>query len=160
MKIKFSQDSHTDLESLTPSSQNLCYSLDKENILDKEVKEKIEMMERVFNRNKSNLYTFCKAGKKLINKGKYEESRLLAADAMKNYPDAPEPHNIFGIVLEKQGNHASAMRHFRAAYALDPSYAPARQNLENFGTFEQNLGCAFGDLEEQQNAQSEDKVIA
>ena len=52
------------------------------------------------------------------------------------------------------------MRHVRAAYALDPSYAPARQNLENFGTFEQNLGCAFGDLEEQQNAQSEDKVIA
>ena len=26
-------------------------------------------------------------------------------------------------------------KHFRAAYALDPTYIPARQNLEVYGTF-------------------------
>ena len=29
----------------------------------------------------------------------------------------------------------TAMKHFRAAWALDPAYLPARQNLDTFGTF-------------------------
>jgi hypothetical protein len=39
------------------------------------------------------------------------------------------------LVLEKESDHLLAMKHFRAAWALDPTYLPARYNLENFGTF-------------------------
>lgn len=56
-------------------------------------------------------------------------------EAMKEYPDAPQPHNLYGIMMEKRGQHALAMKHLRAAWALDPTYQPARWNLEAFGTF-------------------------
>lgn len=103
------------------------------------------MMERLFNRNRNELYAMCRTGKKLINKKKYDECRTLVLDTMRDYPDAAEPHNMLGILLEKEGKHASAMKHFRAAYALDPGYAPARENLESFGTFQTDLTCNYGD---------------
>jgi lipoprotein NlpI len=56
-------------------------------------------------------------------------------DAMSKYPHSPQPHNLIGVLLVKEGNHAQAMKHFRAAWALDPTFIPARWNLENFGTF-------------------------
>ena len=64
-------------------------------------------------------------------------------EAMGHYPDAPQPHNLLGIVLEKEGDHVRALRHFRAAYALDPSYRPPRVNLERFGTFCSSTRCAY-----------------
>jgi hypothetical protein len=54
---------------------------------------------------------------------------------MKNSPHAPEPHNLLGMLLENQGDHLLAMKHFRAAWALEPTYLPARYNLEVYGTF-------------------------
>lgn len=39
------------------------------------------------------------------------------------------------ILLEKQKNHLLALKHFRAAYALDPSYLPARYNLDQYSDF-------------------------
>ena len=54
---------------------------------------------------------------------------------MKKFPHAPHPHNLIGLLLELQGDHPAAMKHFRAAWALDPAYVPARYNLDHFGTF-------------------------
>lgn len=120
------------------------------------------MMERLFARNRNELYNMCRNGKKLIGRKRYEECRMLVLDAMRNYPDAAEPHNMLGILLEKEGKHASAMKHFRAAYALDPTYAPARENLESFGTFQQELTCNYGDEAEEavMEAGHTDKDIA
>lgn len=77
----------------------------------------------------------------------FEACVSLIAHAMEEHPSAPEPHNLLGIVLEREGRHAEAMRHFRAAYALDPSYRPARQNLEHYGTFYAPGGCAFDQVD-------------
>lgn len=52
--------------------------------------------------------------------------------AMEEEPHSAEPHNLMGVLLEKKGEHSLAMRHFRAAYALDPSCAAARVNLEKY----------------------------
>lgn len=62
----------------------------------------------------------------------------LILDAMGKYPHAPEPNNLLGILLEKKGDHLLAMKHFRAAWALDPAYRPARQNLDSYASF---YGC-------------------
>ncbi len=35
------------------------------------------------------------------------------------------------------------MKHFRAAWALDPTYLPASHNLNTYGTFFSNGSCAF-----------------
>ena len=48
-------------------------------------------------------------------------------------PHSAIPHNLMGILMEKENNHVLAMKHFRAAYALDPTYIPARYNMEQYG---------------------------
>lgn len=72
---------------------------------------------------------------------------------MRDYPHAPHPHNLMGILLEKQGNHLSAMKHFRAAWALDPTYLPCRINLDRYGSFFNQGNCAF----DEQDCPPEDK---
>ena len=85
----------------------------------------------------------CAEAKSLILNKNFEGCTDLLTEAMAQYPHAPEPHNLIGVLLEKMGDHKLAMKHFRAAWALDPSYAPARQNLECFGTFYSRGKCAF-----------------
>ena len=53
------------------------------------------------------------------------------------------PHNLMGILLEKESNHLLAMKHFRAAYALDPTYVPARYNMEQYAQMYPTGKCAF-----------------
>ena len=112
-------------------------------------KELVRMKKNLCIKNKRSINIFCRTGKKLIEKNKLEECQNLILETMKNNPDAPEPHNMLGIILEKKGNHPLAMRHFRAAWALDPSYLPARQNLEAFGTFDEIPEYHFGDQVEE-----------
>ena len=50
--------------------------------------------------------------------------------------DAPEPHNLLGILFEMESNNEAARKHYRAAYALDPTYSPASRNLERLVLFE------------------------
>lgn len=64
-----------------------------------------------------------------------EESYKLILKAIIENPDAPEPHNLLGIWYEFKGNNDLARKHYRAAYALDPTYRPASENLERVCTF-------------------------
>lgn len=57
-------------------------------------------------------------------------SRSIIASAMAMNMDAPEPHNLLGILYELMGDDLSARQHYRAAYALDPTYKPCCRNLE------------------------------
>ena len=66
---------------------------------------------------------------------------------MADYPSAPQPYNLMGIVLEKTGNHPAAMKHFRAAWALDPTYVPANRNLERYGTFHSGIKEAYDECD-------------
>ena len=77
----------------------------------------------------------CSQVRQSVQLGNFEECLTAIRSAMAEYPDAPQPHNLLGIILEKQGNHPSAMRHFRAAWALDPTYAPAEENMKTYATF-------------------------
>lgn len=87
------------------------------------------------NNDKEELNTLCISIKKLLEGFQFEKCEQLISEFMRKYPHAPEPHNLIGVTLEKQGDHISAMKHFRAAWALDPTYDPARINLEHYGTF-------------------------
>ena len=87
--------------------------------------------------------SLCHSVRALANRGDLIGGQGMAITAMSVYPDAPQPHNLLGVLLEKQGDHLLAMKHFRAAYALDPTYWPARHNLDHFGTFHSTGRCAF-----------------
>ena len=89
------------------------------------------------------LQTLCNEVRALVECEKYDECENLICDAMRKYPHAPEPNNLLGVLLEKQGDHLLAMKHFRAAWALDPSYRPVRQNLDHYASFYSREAAAF-----------------
>lgn len=93
------------------------------------------------------LHSLCEKVRYYSGLQEYPTCYELITDAIANNPNSPAPHNLLGILLEKKGNHALAMRHFRAAWALDPTYLPARQNLEKFGTFRSNCRIAFDEAD-------------
>ena len=91
----------------------------------------------------SPLELLCREVREAVAHGNYTGCMERVCNYMAAYPSAPHPHNLMGILLEKQGNHTEAMRHFRAAWALDPTYAPAQKNLETYATFYSHGQCAF-----------------
>ncbi|HEX3078701.1 MAG TPA: hypothetical protein VHQ24_17725 [Lachnospiraceae bacterium] len=64
-----------------------------------------------------------------------EKSYQRIMEAFTSNPNAPEPHNLLGIWYEIKNDSNLARKHYRAAYALDPSYKPASRNLERVCTF-------------------------
>ena len=86
----------------------------------------------------------CLTIKTLIEQGQYERAYELIVDHMKLAPDDASWHNLLGILYEEQGNHGGGMKHFRAAWALDAAYLPARWNMELYGGFEKGgKTCAY-----------------
>ena len=73
--------------------------------------------------------------KSLINQRNFDACEALLSTAMFQNPHSAVPHNLMGLLLEKKRKHEDAMKHFRAANALNPEYAPARWNLEGFAEF-------------------------
>lgn len=49
--------------------------------------------------------------------------------------NAPEVHNLYGVLAELTGDLSLAGKHYRAAYALDPAYKPASRNLARITSF-------------------------
>lgn len=74
------------------------------------------------------------SARELIASNEFKECERLIRRAMGDFPDNAVPHNLMGLLYEKKGDHLNAMKHFRAAWALDPSYRPALKNLDSFGT--------------------------
>ncbi|SDI35141.1 tetratricopeptide repeat protein [Desulfosporosinus hippei] len=70
---------------------------------------------------------------------------------------APEVHNLYGALAEFTGDLSLAGKHYRAAYALDPTYKPASRNLERITSFYYNIANVnpdFGDKTESEPEQS------
>lgn len=72
--------------------------------------------------------------KELIDSHEYTACEQEIGKSMAENPYSAVLHNLMGILMEKRKNHVMAMKHFRAAYALDPTYIPARYNMEQFGS--------------------------
>lgn len=65
----------------------------------------------------------------------YSSAQEYLKQAMLEDWNAPEVHNLFGALLEIQGDFLLAIKHYRAAYALDPTYKPVIRNIERITTF-------------------------
>ena len=81
--------------------------------------------------------------KKMISQREFDACEALLATAMFRSPHSATPHNLMGLLLEKKRRHEDAMKHFRAANALDPAYEPARWNLEGFAAFYKTRAEAY-----------------
>lgn len=91
--------------------------------------------------------------KHLIENQNFATCKEIICKAMEKEPHSAIPHNLMGILLEKENNHILAMKHFRAAYDLDPTYVPARYNIDQYTQFFYARKCAYleGDCETEHN---------
>lgn len=99
-------------------------------------------MKQRMSEDKKELTELCETVKRLAQKRDYNECEKLIFQAMGRFPHAPEPHNLIGVLLKQRGDHVAAMKHLRAAWALDPTYIPARHNLDSFASFMEG-DCVF-----------------
>lgn len=93
--------------------------------------------------SKKELDELCDTVRRLALQGNHQQCEKLISDAMGKYPHAPHPHNLIGVILEKEGDRVTAMKHFRAARALDPTYTPSRHNLDIYASFHVSDEYAF-----------------
>lgn len=118
----------------------------------------IEKLRNTDKKEKKEMHTLCEDIRVLVAERNWNESERQISNAMKDYPHAAEPHNLYGIILEKEGNHIGAMKHFRAAWALDPTFVPARYNLEQYGSFFKRGECAFVEADCKEHIEEHFKV--
>jgi len=85
--------------------------------------------------NSNNFKTYIKEATSKLYNYEFEDSFKMIMKALNENPNAPEPHNLLGIWYEFKGNNDLARKHYRAAYALDPTYKPASENLERVCIF-------------------------
>ncbi len=67
--------------------------------------------------------------KRCMNNRHFEAAAEHARQAIGVDPSRPEAFNLLGVLYELAGNHEEAMKQYRVATDLDPTYQPAWQNL-------------------------------
>ena len=65
-----------------------------------------------------------------ISEGHFEIAGVYAQKAVFLNPDRPEALNLLGGIAEVKGNRLEADEYYHAALTRDPSYGPAKLNLE------------------------------
>ncbi len=85
-----------------------------------------------------------------LKQNNYIQAEEYIKQAMLISPHSPVVHNLYGIFEELLMEANLACKHYRAAYALDPTYKPAIRNLERIVTFDCrcNKNVDFGDQPE------------
>lgn len=76
----------------------------------------------------SSVYWHTRRGHDALDRGDFEEAARELELALAAQPDAKESNNL-GLALRRLGRPAEAEARFRAAAALDPSFAEALMNL-------------------------------
>ena len=76
-----------------------------------------------------------KEAARILNEGGLYDALPAIKEALILNTEAAEPHNLLGIFFELRGDDNNARKHYRAAYALDPTYQPACRNLERLVEF-------------------------
>lgn len=105
------------------------------------VNEVYERYDVEIDENTENIEDFNKIinlAKDKINKRDFNEAEKLLQKATGKESTKPEPFNLLGIIYELQNKQTEAMKMYRAALALDPSYKPADENLERAGSLNPN----------------------
>lgn len=97
-----------------------------------------EIVEQVFGRYKleeneqgaDNFREYLNLAKAAINERDFEKAIKFLKKATSLNSEKPEPFNLLGIIYELRRNQPEAMKMYRAALALDPTYKPADENLQ------------------------------
>ncbi len=96
---------------------------------------------------------YIEYAKACILKKEYEKAIMYLKKSIAENMDSPEPHNLLGILAESKNDILLAVKHYRAALDLDPTYKAAQKNLERVTEFKYSKeGIDLG--EEESDAES------
>lgn len=101
---------------------------------------------------------YIKKGINALKAKDYPAARKYIELAMLENAHAPQVHNLLGKLAELAGDLSLAGKHYRAAYAFDPTYQAASRNLERITSFSPNLENENPDFGDQ--PQTEETVIS
>lgn len=65
-----------------------------------------------------------------LERQEFDLAKTLIHEAMEQDDNGTEAQNLLGAYYELTGDRLLALRHYRAAYALEPSYKYANMNIE------------------------------
>jgi CheY-like chemotaxis protein len=74
--------------------------------------------------------TLIELAKRHITDRSFGEAREITRKAIAAAPAQPEAYNLYGALLEIKGDRLEALKFYRASLDIDPTYKPARANLE------------------------------
>lgn len=80
--------------------------------------------------------------KRHISDRNFSKAREAARNAIAADPERPEAYNLLGALLEIKGDWLNAQKYYRAALDMDPTFRPAKTNLERTATLNK-----FGKIE-------------
>lgn len=78
--------------------------------------------------------TLLKTAQDYLNRQDYSQATGFLKEALRCNPDRPEALTLIGEIEEYLGKRLDALKKYRAAINLDPTYEPAKQNLHRATT--------------------------
>lgn len=82
--------------------------------------------------------------KRHISDRNFAGARETSRKAIAEDPAQPEAYNLLGALLEIKGDIPESQKFYRAATDIDPTYEPARANLERATSWHKLGGIDFG----------------
>lgn len=73
--------------------------------------------------------------KSAINSRDFSRAEEFLNQAEKTSEKKPSIYNLLGAIEEIRGNQEKAMKNYRIALNIDPTYTPAQKNIERAGEF-------------------------
>jgi DNA-binding response OmpR family regulator len=93
--------------------------------------------ETIDEREAADYPTLVELAKRHIADRNFEAAREVTRRAIALKPEQPEAYNLLGALLEVGGDRLEAQKFYRAALDIDPTYKPARTNLDRLVTWRQ-----------------------
>ena len=101
--------------------------------------------ERVPEKGAAEYVSIIELAHKCINERYFDSALEHLRRAVYFDPSRPEAFNLMGAVLEIRRDLNEARKHYRAALSLDPTYVPARKNLERATSFHRTEAIDLGE---------------
>ena len=89
-------------------------------------------------------YSLIELTKRHITDRAFPSARETVQKAIAADPAHPEAYNLFGTLLEINGDWLEAQKFYRAALDIDPTFKPARANLDRTASFDKLGHIDFG----------------
>ncbi|MGC9367431.1 MAG: response regulator [bacterium] len=83
--------------------------------------------------------------KRHITDRSFNKAQEVVKKAMSLKPDKPEAFNLLGALFEIQNKNSEALKFYRVALDIDPTYKPAQTNLQRASLTEKSKNIDIGD---------------